>query len=56
MGRRLYTRSMIETVIEMFGKAGLLHIKRIEWTEHRHLTNEIAEAWDKIRATETKLN
>ena len=56
MGRRLYSRSMIETVIEYFGKAGLLHIKRIEWTEHRKLTNEIAEAWDKIRATETKLN
>jgi hypothetical protein len=47
---------MIETVIELFGKAGLLHIKRIEWTEHRKLSNEIAEAWETIRATETKLN
>jgi hypothetical protein len=46
---------MIETVIELFGKAGLLHIKRIEWAEHRQLTNEIAEAWENIRATETKL-
>jgi hypothetical protein len=56
MGRRLYTRSMIEIVIELFGKAGLIYIKRIEWAENKQLTNEIAEAWDKIRATETKLN
>ena len=56
MGRRLYTRSMIEIVIELFEKAGLIYIKRIEWAENKQLTNEIAEAWDKIRATETKLN
>lgn len=56
MGRRLYSRSMIEIVIELFGKAGLLYIKRIEWAENKQLTNDIADAWDKIRATETKLN
>jgi hypothetical protein len=53
MGRRLYSRSMVEKLIELFEKSGLLYIKRIEWTEHRKLSNEIAEAWEIIRATET---
>jgi hypothetical protein len=52
-GKRLYSRAMVEKVIELLGKAGLLNTKRIEWSLHRNLSNEIAEAWSKIRADET---
>jgi len=54
-GRRLYSRAMVEAVIRLFDSAGLLNIKRIEWSAHRQLSNEIAEAWNNIRANETKL-
>lgn len=53
-GRRLYSRQMVEALITLFGKAGLLYVKRIKWSEHRQLSNEIAEAWEKLRADETK--
>lgn len=52
-GRRMWSRAMIETLIEKLDKAGLLTVKRIEWPEYRNLSNEIAEAWSNIRATET---
>jgi hypothetical protein len=55
-GRRLYSKAMVEKVIELFDKAGLLYIKRIDWPAHQQLSNEIAEAWGQIRATETKIN
>jgi len=55
-GRRLYSRAMVEAVIKLFDSAGLLHTKRIEWSLHRHLSNEIAEAWSSIRAEETNAN
>jgi hypothetical protein len=45
---------MIETFVEMLDKAGLLTVTRIEWSEHRQLSKELAEAWTNIRATETK--
>ena len=54
MGRRLYSRAMIEMAVELFRKAGLLHVKRIEWSLHQNLSNEIAEAWTNILAFETK--
>lgn len=54
LGRRLYSRPMIEAAVELFGKAGLLHTKRIEWSLHRQLSIDIAEAWSKIRAEETE--
>ena len=53
-GRRLYSRAMVESAVELFNSAGLLYIKRIEWSLHRQLSNEIAEAWGNIRANETK--
>jgi len=53
LGRRLYSRAMVEAVIELFEKAGVLDIDRIEWLNNRQLSNEIAEAWGQIRATET---
>jgi len=53
-GRRLYSRAMIEAAVELFDKAGLLEVKRIEWSEHQQLPVELAEAWSKILANETK--
>lgn len=54
-GRRLYSRAMIESLIELFDRAGLLYIKRVEWSDNQQLTQEIAEAWSKIRADETTM-
>lgn len=53
-GRRLYSRAMVEKTVSLFHLAGLLHTKRVEWSVHRQLSNEIAEAWNQIRADETK--
>jgi hypothetical protein len=53
-GRRLYSRAMVEKVIQLFDSTGVLYLKRIEWPMHRQLSNEIAEAWSQIRAEETK--
>ena len=55
-GRRLYSRAMVETLVDIFTKAGLMDTKRIEWSMHRQLPQEIAEAWNEIRANETKIN
>ena len=51
-GRRLYTKPMVEAVIEIFAKAGLLENDRVDWTIHRNLGDKIAEAWESIRANE----
>jgi hypothetical protein len=53
-GRRLYSRAMVEKVVEMFDKSGLLYVKRIDWDSNRQLSLEIAEAWSQIRADENK--
>ena len=53
-GYRLYSRAMVEKVIELLDSAGLLYVKRIDWSANRQLSIEIAEAWNQIRATETK--
>ena len=53
-GRRLYSRAMVEKVVELFDKSGLLYVKRIDWDSNRHLSLEIAEAWSQIRANENK--
>jgi hypothetical protein len=45
---------MIEAAVELFGKHGLLNVKRIEWSNHQQLSVDIAEAWSKIRAQETE--
>ena len=52
-GRRLYSRRMIESAIEIFSRAGLLHTNRVEWASNQQVTSDIAEAWSKIRAEET---
>lgn len=53
-GRRLYSRPMIDAAVELFSKAGLLHKKRIDWSLHQQLSQDIAEAWRIIRAKETE--
>lgn len=52
-GRRLYSRSMIESAIRVFTKFGVLHVKRIDWVKNREVTNEIAKAWEQSLAEET---
>ena len=52
-GRRLYSRAMVEKVVELFRAAGILEVKRIEWPTHRQVTRDIVEAWGNIRAEET---
>ena len=51
-GRRLYTKPMVEAVVEIFAKAGLLENDRVDWVVHRNLGDKIAEAWETIRANE----
>jgi hypothetical protein len=55
-GRRLYTRAMIEAAVEIFDAAGLLHSDRVEWNQNQKVTNDISEAWMKIRANESQDN
>lgn len=52
-GRRLYSRSMIESAIRIFTKFGVLHVKRIDWVKYREVTEEIAKAWEQSLAEET---
>jgi len=52
-GRRLYSRAMIEAAVALFAQFGVLHVSRIDWSTHRQLTIELAEAWTKIQAEET---
>jgi hypothetical protein len=52
-GKRLYSRAMVEVAVELFTKAGVLTTKRIDWSNYQQLSNEIADAWSKIRADET---
>jgi len=55
-GRRLYSKAMVEITVDLFIKAGLFDINRIDWDTHRNLTGKIAEAWETIRAEENKQN
>ena len=52
-GYRLYSRNQIEVLVELLAKAGLFDKKRLQWP-NQQLTNAIAEAWNNIRAEETK--
>ena len=54
LGRRLYSRAMVEKVIELFTAAGVLEVKRIEWQLHNNLSDKVAKAWTQIRDEETK--
>lgn len=48
-GRRLYTRPMIEAVIEEFRMRDLLDAPRIEWKHHPDLPQVIADRWRKLQ-------
>jgi hypothetical protein len=55
-GRRLYSKAMVDATVEIFSKAGLLGIDRVDWVLHRKLVDKIAEAWETIRAEEMQNN
>jgi hypothetical protein len=44
-GNRVYTRELIEIVIEEFSVRGLLGSARVEWNQHESLTNAITQRW-----------
>jgi hypothetical protein len=48
-GRRLYTRAMIDTAVNVFKSNGLMDTKRIDWSQHRLVPQELNEAWLKLR-------
>lgn len=53
LGRRLYTRALIEAAVEAFAKRGLMGQARIMWAEHTDLPIELLETWRRIHAQET---
>ena len=44
-GNRVYTRVLINIVIEEFAKRGLLGSARVEWNQHQDLTEAIVCRW-----------
>jgi len=48
-GRRLYTRSMIKTAVDIFENHGLLSLDRIDWSEHKEVSQELSDAWSNLR-------
>lgn len=48
-GRRLFTRSMIESAITSFAKRDLIDTPRVEWKHHKDLSIEVLEAWKQIQ-------
>lgn len=44
-GNRVYTRDLIQIVIEEFAKRGLLSAPRVEWKHHEDLPMVIANRW-----------
>ena len=50
MGRRLYSKEMIESAVEAFRSRGLLDSPRIEWSRHRDIGPALAESWSQIQA------
>jgi len=47
-GRRLYTRAMIDSAVEIFTRNGLMNKSRIDWTQHRSVYKELNETWQKL--------
>lgn len=50
-GRRLYSRELINIVVEEFTKRDLLGKKRVDWNRHPDLPITIAERWQKAMNT-----
>jgi hypothetical protein len=44
-GNRVYTRELIEILIEEFSRRGLLGTARVEWSQHQDLTDAIVARW-----------
>jgi hypothetical protein len=53
LGRRLYTRALIQATVEAFERHGLMGKDRIPWSEHMDLPIELLETWGRIHASET---
>lgn len=51
-GRRLYSRPMIEAVIQIFEQAGIHGADRINWAANEKVTDAIAKKWLQIREDE----
>lgn len=52
-GNRVYTRALIESAIEEFGRRGLIGSARIEWNQHDDLTEALVRRWTEISRQET---
>lgn len=53
-GWRMYSKAMVESIVESFRSRGLLEAPRIDWNKHRELSVEILESWTRIHNEETK--
>ena len=53
-GNRVYTRALIESVIEEFSKRGLLGSARVEWANQDDLTEALVSRWKEITSTESQ--
>lgn len=49
-GRRLYSRELIEIVVDEFNKRGLIGKRRVDWKKHPDLTIAIAERWQRSQS------
>lgn len=52
-GWRMYSRAMIESLLNSFQSRELLMVRRIDWNRHPDLSVEILESWTKIHDEET---
>jgi len=46
LGKRVYTRGLIEISVEEFASRDLLHVPRVEWSQHHDLTIALYERWN----------
>jgi hypothetical protein len=47
---------MVDSAVDIFQRNGLLHLDRIEWSQHQQVTKDIAEVWNQIRTNENTAN
>lgn len=52
-GWRMYSRDMIDSIVESFRSRNLLTAPRVDWNKHRDLSVEILESWSRIHRDET---
>lgn len=56
LGRRLYSRAMVESAIQIFNETGLSSVQRINWSQNKDVAFRISETWNTIRVQETNAN